>query len=89
MFSRYFLRFENYSPHPEHSAVDTSKHGTHGPISTGYYGYYSKPSRVFEAGCQAVGIEKNEDVNGGSTLGVTKVRTFINVQIVVSDIPQA
>ena len=75
MFPRYFLKFENYSPHPEHSAVDPSRHGTGGPISTGYYGYHSEPSRVFEAGCQAVGIEKNEDVNGGNTLGVTKVCT--------------
>ena len=42
-------------------------------MSTEHYRYHFKYSRTFEAGCQAVGIELNEDGYGGSTLGVTKV----------------
>lgn len=42
-------------------------------MGTGHYRYHVKYSRTFETGCQAMGIELNEDGNGGSTLGVTKV----------------
>lgn len=68
---RYFLEFGNYSPRTP--SLNTSSHGTDGPIDTGHYRYHFKSSSVFEAGCQAVGIGQDEDMNGGGTLGVTKV----------------
>ncbi|KAF7336849.1 L-sorbose 1-dehydrogenase [Mycena venus] len=76
---RYFTKFEKYTPDAAYPAVNTSEHGTTGPIRVGYFNTVSEHSKAFLKACGQVGIPVVSDFNGSKgTMGASRIMTYVD-----------
>ncbi|EGO24432.1 hypothetical protein SERLADRAFT_449204 [Serpula lacrymans var. lacrymans S7.9] len=76
-FSRYFRKFEKYTPDPRFPHVDPSLRGTDGPVQVGYFAHIWKGSELFIQSSIQAGIPFSPDfTTTAGTKGTNKVMSY-------------
>jgi len=77
-FSKYFRKFEKYTPSPLFPKVDIKLRGDQGPVQVGYFGNFSIAAKEWLKACSAIGIPVSDDFNTiKGTEGAAKIMTYI------------
>lgn len=72
--TRYFRKFERYTPDTSFPLVDEKVKGSDGPVQVGYFNYISEASKQFIKACMNIGIPYSPDFNtSAGTRGVNRV----------------
>jgi len=78
-FHSYFTKFEKFTPSKAHPDVDTSLHGSSGPVNVGFFGHHSTITKKFIEACENLGIPRIPDLNTAKgSKGVAKLMTYID-----------
>jgi choline dehydrogenase len=73
-FSKYFRKFEHYTPRSEDLSKSSTNRGYSGPVQVGYNAHFSPINQAFLDTCSNTGISIKSDLNtSAGTKGASRV----------------